>query len=290
MPENSHGSCTNRWFDYVKLQPAISVNDIKRREECRISSLVFRVLNRNILTGIKTDFPFNVYASRNTLPLSNITDSINQFFTMYPIHLLTENDENVDKQKNITVRLCPLDDINNTIFEFSCFIPLFIDEAILKYYKLKPGAKVILDSEINVGAITKVEVLANTNHIQTVQQQFKSMLASSLIQDKLLLNAEIPFSMGNYRIALKFTPDNFAGCVIDNNFIRNGEVTVIQSELPEYKHIDDKTMSDVCIDLANLRCILEHCRTSLNIGLEVHKSLEHVLIVGEFCKRLRMLD
>ncbi|GJQ66945.1 hypothetical protein Trydic_g7959 [Trypoxylus dichotomus] len=200
-----------------------------------------------------------------------------------PIHLATENDENVSLQKNIVVRLLPLEESDYNL-DVPHFNPLFVDDEILNYYKLNIGAKVLLDSETNIGDITKLQIVTDTHYLdEEIKKQFKLAVAEHSIENELLLNSNIPITtLTNDRIILKFVPDTFSTTIINSDFIRNGEISIEKVDiLEETVNNLKKKDNEICLCIANLEDILNRCIYCLNLSLSIPEKLEHILILGK---------
>ncbi|KRT83638.1 AAA protein [Oryctes borbonicus] len=279
--DNSNWKISN-WINYNAVHSGMSENTLSKYRNC-CTLPVFRVFNLESITGFIPKYGiFNVCAPKKKLPLKFLQNS--NFFTLNPIYLTIENEESVPQQKNIVVRLLPLEECDYDL-NIPYFIPLFVDDGILNYYKLNIGAKVLLDSEINIGNITKLQILTNSRCLDDeIMQQFKLTIAKHSIEDKVLLNSNIPITtLSNDKIILKFVPDIFSATIIDSDFIRNGEICIQKEDILE-ETIDKSKNKDteVCLDIANLEDILNGCIRCLNLGLSIPENLEHVLILGKY--------
>lgn len=226
---------------------------------------------------------FNVYAPKNLLPHKVLQNSSN-YFAITPIHLVTEYEDDAKLKRDVIVRVFPLEETDYEI-QTSHFVPLFIDDVILKALKLNIGAKIILDCDISFGDITKIEILTNTFRSDTeVTQKFKHMVAENSVNDKILLNSDIPISWPNGdKIILKFSPEFVSATLLDSNVIRNNEVVVTRIETSEEVDFQfEKKINDICLTMTNLENILNRCVNCFNLGLKAVAKFEHVLVVGEF--------
>ncbi|KAK9736274.1 AAA+ lid domain [Popillia japonica] len=109
------------------------------------------------------------------------------------------------------------------------------------------------------------------------------MVAENSVNDKILLNSDIPISWPNGdKIILKFSPEFVSATLLDSNFIRNNEVVVTRIETSEEVDFQfEKKINDICLTMTNLENILNRCVNCFNLGLKAVAKFEHVLVVGK---------
>ncbi|KAI4464803.1 aaa-family atpase [Holotrichia oblita] len=270
------------WVYYNKSLSTMTNTNLSTYENnnellvCRAFSL------KSVKNFVSKHFIFNVYAPKKLLPLKVVQNSSNHF-SITPIHFVTEYEDNSNLKRDAVVRLFPLEESDYEL-PTSHFVPLFMDDAILKTLKLSIGAKIILDHEISSGDITKVEILTNTHRLdEEITQQFKQMVAENSVNDKILLNSDIPICLPNSdKITLKFSPECVSATFLDSNFIRNNQIMIKKIETSDEPDFQlEKKMDNICLSMANLENIFNRCTNSFKLGLKTATKFEHVLVVGK---------
>ncbi|XP_022913613.2 peroxisomal ATPase PEX1 isoform X1 [Onthophagus taurus] len=230
---------------------------------------------------------FNVYASKNVLPrcVEKREDLVFSFRPILPPRDFKYTDDN-DAVNDILVRLCLLDDTKNVIGDGNeYFKPLFVDEGIFKHYDVEVGSKVLLRHIDKVEEVNKIEICTSKGFVKEIKEKFKFYIGENCKDGKLILNSNFVINISDeHQVLLKFTPNDLKSCFVDSDFIRNGQLTVGELQLPDFspKVIDKiEKFDEICLDFSNFKEILDGCYTCWNIGCKDINNLENILITGK---------
>ncbi|KAK9736273.1 Peroxisome biogenesis factor 1, N-terminal [Popillia japonica] len=149
------------WIYYNKSQSIIKDPSFCTYENSNALVVCRAFSFRSIKNFVPKHFVFNVYAPKNLLPHKVLQNSSN-YFAITPIHLVTEYEDDAKLKRDVIVRVFPLEETDYEI-QTSHFVPLFIDDVILKALKLNIGAKIILDCDISYSKSFKTKYWSKNN-------------------------------------------------------------------------------------------------------------------------------